>query len=80
MLLSALILVSIDGEHNRLKQRIDLRHGNQSTEMRDVPRLGLQEEQKVAIFLGLIIVGEYALLQVGRVLEVAGDFVLLLCE
>lgn len=37
----------------------------------------MEKKQQVAVFLGLIIVGENALLGVDAVIEMAGNFVLL---
>lgn len=77
MLLTALILVSVDGEHDRLEKRVDLGHGDEAGQVGDVSRLRLEEEQEVAVFLSLVVVGEHALLEVGRILEMARDFILL---
>lgn len=56
MLLAALVLVSIDGEHHSLQQLVDLGHCDQSAKMRNVSRLALQQEQEVAVLLCLFIV------------------------
>jgi hypothetical protein len=40
-------------------------------------RLGLQEEEQVAVFLCLFIIGKGTLLQVCRILKVARDLILL---
>lgn len=77
MLFAALILVSVDGEHDGLEQRINLRHGHQTAQMSNVPRLGLQEEQQVAVLLRLLVVRKAAFLQLGGFVEVVRDFVLL---
>lgn len=77
MLFAALILVAVDGEHDRLEEGIDLGHGDQATEMRNVSRLGLEEEEQIPVFLRLLVVREEALLQIGRILEMARDFILL---
>jgi hypothetical protein len=77
MLLATLVLVSVDGEHDGLEQRIDFSHGDETAEMRNVSRLGLQEEQQIAVFLRLVVVGEEALLELHAFFEVACDFVLL---
>lgn len=45
--------------------------------MGNVAGLRLQQEQKVAVFLGFLIVGEETFLGVGRIVEVACDFILL---
>ena len=45
--------------------------------MRNVPRLGLEQEEQVSVFLCLLIVGEEAFLKFARVFEVVCDFVLL---
>lgn len=77
MLFAAFVLVAVDGEHDRLQQSIDLGHGNQPTEMCNVPGLRLEQEQQVSVFLRLLIVGKEALLQLGSFVEVTCDFVLL---
>jgi hypothetical protein len=46
--------------------------------VRDVARLGLQQEQQVAVFLRLFVVREGALLDLGAALEMAGNFFALL--
>jgi hypothetical protein len=45
--------------------------------MGDMTRLGLQEEQEVAIFLGSFVIGKESFLWIGGIIEVACDFVLL---
>lgn len=45
--------------------------------MGDVFRFGLEEEEKVSVFLGLVIVGEISFLKIKRIFEVAGDLILL---
>jgi len=45
--------------------------------MGNVPGLRLQQEQKIAIFLSPFIVREETLLWISRIVEMAGDFVLL---
>lgn len=77
MLFSTLILVSVDCEHDRLQQGVDLSHGDESTKMGNMPWLGLEQEQEVAIFLSLLVIGEEAFLQITSILKMAGDFVLL---
>lgn len=46
--------------------------------MRNVFWLGLKEKQQVSILLRLLVVGEEAFLQLGGILQVTCDFVLLL--
>ena len=58
MLFTALILVSVDCEHDGLQQLVNLCQRDQATKMSDVSRLGLEQEQEIAIFLCLLIVGE----------------------
>jgi hypothetical protein len=45
--------------------------------VRYVSRFGLQQEQQIPIFLRLLVVWKGAFLQIGRILEVARDFILL---
>ncbi len=77
MFFSALILVTVNGEHDCLQQRIDFGHGNKSTEVGNMSRLGLQEKQEISVFLCLVVVGKEAFLHVSCIFEVAGNFVLL---
>ena len=77
MLFTTLILISVDGEHNGLKKCIDFGHIHQATEMRNVPRLGLEQEEEVTIFLCLFIVREETLLDIGGLIQMVGHFVLL---
>lgn len=42
MLLSAFILIAVDCEHDRLEQRVALSHIDESAEVGNVPRLGLE--------------------------------------
>lgn len=60
MLLSALVLVSVQGEHHRLKVGINLGKGNETTEGGDVSWLGLEEEEEVGVLLKLAFVGVLA--------------------
>lgn len=77
MLFTALVLVAVDCEHDRLQKSIDFGHGDEATEVGDVPRLRLEQEEQVSILLCLLVVGEEAFLQFGGIVEVVGDFVLL---
>lgn len=77
MLFSTLILVTVDGKHDRLQQRVNLGHGNEPAQVGNVPGLGLQKEQQISVFLCLIVVGECALLHFGSILKVASNFILL---
>jgi hypothetical protein len=78
MLLSALVLVSVNGKHDGLQERLDLGHGHEAAEVRNVSGLRLQEEQQVSVSLRLVVIGKGALLHLGGILEMACDFVLLL--
>lgn len=78
MFFSTFVLISVDRKHDRLEQRINLRHGDQTAEVRNMSRLGLKQKQEVAIFLRLLIVGKEAFLQVRCILEMGCHFVLLL--
>lgn len=74
MLFSALILIAVDGEHDCLEQRVAFDHVHEAAEMRNVSRLGLEEEEQVAVFLHLLVVGEEALLDFVGALKVASHF------
>jgi hypothetical protein len=45
--------------------------------MSNMPRLRLQKEHEVAVFLCFVVIREYALLHVAGILEVVCDFILL---
>lgn len=45
--------------------------------MGDVTGFGLEEKEQVAVFLGFVVVRKETLLGVCRVLQMAGDFILL---
>jgi hypothetical protein len=77
MFLTALVLVSVDCEHDSLEQCVNLGHGDEPAKMGNVSRLGLEEEQQVAVFLRLVVVGEKTFLQLHAFFEVACDFILL---
>ena len=77
MLLPAFILVTVDGEHDGLQERIDLGQSDKSTEMRNVPRFCLEEEKQIAVFLSLLVIREEAFLDLGSVVEMARNLVLL---
>lgn len=77
MLFSTLILIPVDGEHDGLQQRVDLGHGNKAAEVGNVPRLRLEEEEQVSVFLRLLVVGKEALLKLSGFVEVACNLVLL---
>lgn len=77
MFFSAFILVSVDGEHHRLEKGVDFRHGHKTTQVGNMPGFGLKEEEEVSIFLGSFIVREEPLLEIGSILEMTCNFVLL---
>jgi hypothetical protein len=74
MLFSAFVLVSVYGKHDSLQERIYLGHGDESAEVGNVAWFGLEEKEKVAVFLGFFIVWEEAFGDVGGVFQVTGDF------
>jgi hypothetical protein len=74
MLFSALILISVYGKHDSLQKRIYLGHGDESAEVGDVAWFGLEEKEKVTVFLSFLIVWEEAFGDVGGVFQVTGDF------
>jgi len=44
---TALILISVDGEHDCLEQRVNLGHRDQSAKVSDMPGLRLQKKEKI---------------------------------
>ena len=74
---ATLVLVSVDCEHDSLQQGINLSHGDESAKMGNVTWFGLEEEQQVAVFLRLLVVGKEAFLEFEAVCKVVGDFILL---
>jgi hypothetical protein len=60
-----------------LQEGVDFRHGDEPAEVGDVFRFSLEEEEKVSIFLGLVIVGKVTFLKIKGIFEVAGDLILL---
>ena len=77
MLFATLVLITVNRKHDGLEERVDFGHRNKPAEVRNMPRFRLQEEQKVAVLLGLIVVREYAFLDIGGIFEVARYLVLL---
>ena len=77
VLFSALVLIAIDGEHDRLQQRVDFGHADEPAEVRNVSRFGLEEEKQVAVYLHFLVIWEEAFLDISRVFEMAGDLVAL---
>ena len=61
MLFAAVILVSVDGEHDGLEQSINLRHRHETAQMRNVSRLRLQQKEQIAISLSLLVVWKRSL-------------------
>jgi hypothetical protein len=78
MFFATLILVAVNREHDCLEQRIDLGHGNEAAQMRDVSGLGLEQEKQISVFLCLVVVWEESLLEFAGVIEVVRNFVLLI--
>lgn len=62
MLFTALILISVNGEHDGLEQGVNLGHCDETAEMGDVSGLGLKKEEEIPIFLCLLVVREEPLL------------------
>lgn len=77
MFFAAFILVTIDGEHDGLEQRVDFSHGDQAAEVGNMSRLGLEQKEQIAVFLGLFIIREETFLQFCSFLEMARYFILL---
>jgi hypothetical protein len=78
MLFSALVLVSIDCEHDSLEEGINLCHCDETAEVCNMSRFRLQEEKQVAVFLRLLVVGEEAFLDFSSLVHVTGHFFSLL--
>lgn len=62
MLLTTLVLISVDCEHDCLKEGIDFGHCDEATKMGDMAGFGLQQEEEIAIFLCLFVIWEEAFL------------------
>lgn len=77
MLFATLVLIAVDGEHDRLQQRIDFGHADEPAEMCDVSRLGLEEEKQIAVLLHFLVVWEEAFLNFGRVFEMTSHLIAL---
>lgn len=77
MFLSALVLVSIEGEHDGLKEGINFGERDEATEGGDVSRFGLEEEKEVGVLLQLAFIGVLSFCRVDF-LEMSFDFALLL--
>lgn len=77
MLFATLVLVSINGKHNSLEERIDFCHGDETTEMCNVSWFGLKEEKKIAVSLSPIIIWKETLLEICGIFEMTGHLILL---
>ena len=64
MLFSAFVLIAVNGKHDGLQQRVNFRHCDQSTQVRNVSWFGLEEEQEVTVSLCLLVVGKEAFLKI----------------
>ena len=76
MLFSTFVLISVEREHDRLQERVDLGEGDKTAEGGDVAGLRLEEEEEVGVLLQLAVVGVVAFLLVDF-FEVSFNFVLL---
>ena len=74
MLFTALVLVSVNGEHDSLQQLIDFSHCDETAQMRNMSRFALQQKKQIAVFLRLFIIREGPFRKVGGVVQVASDF------
>lgn len=79
MLFATLVLVSVKGEHDCLQKCVNLCQTDKTTESCNVPGLGLQEEEEVAVLLCFAIVEDGARWLLG-VFECTGYFGLLESE
>ena len=76
MLFAALVLVSIEGEHDCLEECVDLGQADETAEGGNVSRFGLEEEEEVGVLLELALVGEVTFGGV-HIFKMLFDFVLL---
>jgi hypothetical protein len=74
MLFSTFILITINGKHDGLQKGINLRHGDQSTQMRNMSWLALQQKQQIPILLGLFIIWKRSLLNLSRLIKMTSNF------
>jgi len=76
VLFSTFVLVTVEGEHDRLEEGVNFGQANETTERGDVARLGLEEEEEVGVLLKFALIWEMTF---GRIhlLEVLLNFTLL---
>lgn len=77
MLFSTFVLVSVEGEHDRLEEGVNFGQADETTERSDVARLGLEEEEEVGVLLKFALIGEMTFCRI-HLLEVLLNFTLLL--
>jgi hypothetical protein len=61
VLFAGFVLVTVQGEHDGLQQRINLGQADQTAQSCNVARLGLEQEEQVAVGLQLAVIGEQAI-------------------
>ena len=61
MLLAALVLVSVQREHDGLEKGVDFGQADESAEVGDMAGLGLEEEKEIRVLLEFAIIGIVAL-------------------
>lgn len=61
VLFARFVLVTVQGEHDGLQQRINLGQTDQAAQGRNVARLRLEQEEQVAVRLQLAVIREQAI-------------------
>ena len=77
MLFSALVLIAVYREHDRLQELVDLRHRDKPTKVCNVSWLALEQEKQIAVLLRLLVVRKRAFGEVCRIIQVARHLVTL---
>jgi hypothetical protein len=77
MFFTTLVLIAVYREHDRLQKSINLGHANKTAQVGNVSWFGLKKEQEVSIFLRLLVIREKSFLDFSRIIEMAGNLILL---
>ena len=78
VLLARLVLITKEGEHDRLQQRVDLGHGHLPRQARHNGGVRLQQEEQVAVREAAALFGDAAALEISVIVQMARK--LLLCS